>query len=237
MSWYSSTLNQRFRARMVLGGVGVVLEQADGLDEEVVEVDPALAGLGALVVLEGADEQVDRDRRLATRRDAGDLALVVARPDPARLRPLDLVGQVLRRREPEVPGELPRRAGRGSGSWSRAAGAAARPSWRDGQKSRSWLSAWAWNVRAVTPGSPSDRSRSTISPAALSVNVTTSTWSGGTTSVAIAYAVRRLITRVLPVPAPARIATGPLVASTASRCSGSRSSSRRSGSSRGISRG
>ena len=26
-----------------LGGVGVVLEQADGLDEEVVEVDPALA--------------------------------------------------------------------------------------------------------------------------------------------------------------------------------------------------
>ena len=61
----------------------------------------------------------------------------------------------------------------------------------------------------MTPGSPSARSRSTISPAALSVNVTTSTWSGGTTSVAIAYAVRRLITRVLPVPAPARIATGP----------------------------
>ena len=30
------------------------------------------------------------------------------------------------------------------------------------------------------------RSRSTISPAALSVNVTTSAWSGGTTSVAIA---------------------------------------------------
>ena len=82
----------------------------------------------------------------------------------------------------------------------------------DGQKWRSWLSAWAWNVRAVTPGSPSARRRSTISPAALSVNVTTSTWSAGTTSVAIAYAVRRLMTRVLPVPAPARIATGPLVA-------------------------
>ena len=88
---------------------------------------------------------------------------------------------------------------------------------------RSWLRAWAWNVRAVTPWSPRERSRSPISPAALSVNVTTSAWSAGTTPVAIAYAVRRLMTRVLPLPAPARIATGPDVASTASRCSGSRS--------------
>ena len=103
------------------------------------------------------------------------------------------------------------------------------PSWRSGQKKRSWLRAWAWNVRAVTPRSPRPRSRATISPAALSVNVTTSAWSAATTPVAIAYAVRRLITRVLPVPAPARIATGPLVARTASRCSGSRSASRSSG--------
>ena len=50
-------------------------------------------------------------------------------------------------------------------------------------------------MRAVTPGSPSERRRATISVAALSVNVTTSTWSTGTTSVAIAYAVRRLMTR------------------------------------------
>ena len=59
-------------------------------------------------------------------------------------------------------------------------------SWRDAQKWRSWRSAWAWKVRAVTPGRPRDRSRSTISAAAFSVNVTTSTWSAGTTSVAIA---------------------------------------------------
>ena len=60
------------------------------------------------------------------------------------------------------------------------------PSWRNGQKKRSWLKAWAWNVRAVTPRNPRSRSRATISPAALSVNVTMSAWSAATTSVAIA---------------------------------------------------
>ena len=60
------------------------------------------------------------------------------------------------------------------------------PSCRLGQKWRSIESACAWKVRAVTPGRPRPRSRATISPAALSVNVTTSTWSGGTASVAIA---------------------------------------------------
>ena len=34
------------------------------------------------------------------------------------------------------------------------------------------------------------------------MNVTTRTWSAGTTSVAIAYAARRLMTRVLPGPGP-----------------------------------
>ena len=119
------------------------------------------------------------------------------------------------------------------GSFESSSSGTGAPSWRDGQKWRSWLSAWAWNVRAVTPGRPRARSRSTISPAAFSVKVTTSTWSGGTASVAIAYAVRRLMTRVLPEPAPARMATGPRVAVTASRCSGSRSERRASGSRRG----
>ena len=61
----------------------------------------------------------------------------------------------------------------------------------------------------MTPGRPSPRSRSTISPAALSVKVTTSTWSASTAPVPIAYAVRRLITRVLPVPAAAWIGDRP----------------------------
>ena len=86
------------------------------------------------------------------------------------------------------------------GSLESSSSGSGSPSWRDGQKWRSIESACAWNVRAVTPGRPSARSRATISPAAFSVNVTTSTWSGGTTSVPIAYAVRRLITRVLPGP-------------------------------------
>src|SRR5947209_8296318 len=39
------------------------------------------------------------------------------------------------------------------------------------------------------------------------------------------YAMRRVIARVLPVPAPARTHTGPTGASTTSRCSGSSPSS------------
>src|SRR5258706_19472 len=45
--------------------LAIVLEQADGLAEHVVEVDPARPGLGPLVVTEDADEEVNRDRRLA----------------------------------------------------------------------------------------------------------------------------------------------------------------------------
>ena len=44
-----------------------------------------------------------------------------------------------------------------------------------GQKNRSCRNAAEWNVRACTPGAPSERSRSRISPAALVVNVTAST--------------------------------------------------------------
>ena len=110
---------------------------------------------------------------------------------------------------------------------SRIAGSGV-PSWRPGQKWRSWASAAAWNVRAITPRWPSVASRATISPAALSVNVTSRIWSDGTAPVSMAYAARRLMTRVLPEPAPATIASRPAVAVTASRCDGLRSSSRRS---------
>src|SRR5215212_4244137 len=89
-----------------VGGLVVVLEELYGLDEQVIEVDPARARLRSLVALERPDEQVERDRWLATRRQPTDLRLVPARRDPARLRPLDLVGEILRRGEPIVPGQL-----------------------------------------------------------------------------------------------------------------------------------
>ena len=48
--------------------------------------------------------------------------------------------------------------------------------------------------------------------------------------VAAAYATRWLMTRVLPVPAPARMTTGPVVAVAASRCSSFRPARMASGS-------
>ena len=107
MSWYSSTLNQRFRARTVAARLGVALEEVDGADEQVVEVDPPGARLRALVAGERAHEQVDRDGRLA-RRDgeiAGGRGLVRRGREPAALGPFDLVGDVLGRRESIVPGQ------------------------------------------------------------------------------------------------------------------------------------
>ena len=80
---------------------------------------------------------------------------------------------------------------------------------------------------------PERREPAAISPAALSVNVTTSTSRGRTTPVASAYATRREMTRVLPLPAPARMHSGPEVIVTASRWAGSRSVRRSSGSGTG----
>ena len=63
--------------------------------------------------------------------------------------------------------------------------------------------------------------RSCISRAALLVKVTARMWSGGNPA-SIMWAMRKVITRVLPVPAPARIKTGPRMVSTAWRCCGLR---------------
>src|SRR6185503_8534228 len=60
--------------------------------------------------------------------------------------------------------------------------------------------------------------RAFISPAALLVKVTARICSEGTPRSSTRWAMRCVITRVLPLPAPARISTGPSVASTASRC-------------------
>src|SRR6267143_2506879 len=64
-----------------------------------------------------------------------------------------------------------------------------------------------------------------ISSAALLVKVTARMDSAGT-PLAIRLAIRNVMARVLPVPAPARISRGPSVVSTASRCSGFNSSRR-----------
>ena len=87
----------------------------------------------------------------------------------------------------------------------------------------------AWKVDIVTffasafSTMPARRSR--ISFAALFVKVTASTCAGST-PCASRYATRMVITRVFPVPAPARISSGPSVVRTAISCSGLRSKRR-----------
>src|SRR5437867_2867286 len=62
--------------------------------------------------------------------------------------------------------------------------------------------------------------RSFISRAALLVKVTARMFSARIPLSRIMCAMRQVITRVLPVPAPARMSTGPSVVLTARRCSG-----------------
>src|SRR5664280_1277157 len=87
-----------------------------------------------------------------------------------------------------------------------------------------------WKVQMVGRGSEalasgvlglgmSLRTRSCISRAALLVKVTARMFPGAT-PLAIRCAMRNVMTRVLPVPAPARINTGPFNVSTAWRCWG-----------------
>ncbi len=78
-----------------------------------------------------------------------------------------------------------------------------------GQKYCNCRSAAEWNVRVCTPPAPSCRSRPRISPAARWVNVTASTVAGWKTPARTPYAMRWVIARVLPVPAPASTQTGP----------------------------
>src|SRR5579863_6322023 len=84
-----------------------------------------------------------------------------------------------------------------------------------------------WNVEICGGlsrfiSSSSEATRERISPAALLVNVTARTADAGTCFALIRCEMRCVMTRVLPLPAPARIRTGPSVVSTASRCWGLR---------------
>ncbi len=70
-------------------------------------------------------------------------------------------------------------------------------------------------MRASTPSTPRPASRVLSSPAAFSVNVTARIWDAGNVSVATWYAIRCVMVVVFPVPAPARMATGPRFARAA----------------------
>ena len=61
---------------------------------------------------------------------------------------------------------------------------------------------------------PNPRNLARISPAAFAVKVSANTLVGSVTPELIAYAIRWVITLVLPVPAPAITQTGPLIALT-----------------------
>ena len=92
-------------------------------------------------------------------------------------------------------------------------------------KWRSSASAAEWKVEARTPSTPSAPSRARSSPAALPVKVTATICCGGKAPLATCQAIRRVIVVVLPVPAPARISSGPPRCVTAVRCSALSSSS------------
>src|ERR1700679_384690 len=87
----------------------------------------------------------------------------------------------------------------------------------------------AWKVptqkaRAIS-GPHSLARRARISPAALFVNVTARMRQGATRSHATRFAMRYVMTRVLPLPAPANTRRGPFVWATADACGSLRSSS------------
>ena len=88
-----------------------------------------------------------------------------------------------------------------------------RPPKTEGQKKRSCFRAAEWTVRAATVGTPRERRRARISPAALAVKVRARIFCGSMVPIADAYAMRWVIARVFPVPAPAITQTGPRVAS------------------------
>ena len=94
----------------------------------------------------------------------------------------------------------------------------AAPSRRSTRAHRAWNVPIATSRPASSPIRPVMRARS--SAAALLVNVTARICHGLTPLTPTRYATRWARTRVLPLPAPARMRTGPSVVRTARCCSG-----------------
>src|SRR5579864_3176792 len=104
-----------------------------------------------------------------------------------------------------------------------------RPALGASRRSRRAHSEWNVESHGCAGGTPARSSKSEtrlrISSAALLVKVTARMDSAGTPR-AMRLAMRKVIARVLPVPAPASSSTGPSVVSAATRCCGFNSSSR-----------
>src|ERR1700730_17717068 len=104
-----------------------------------------------------------------------------------------------------------------------------RPAFAASRRSRRAHSEWNVDSQGCAGGTPARKSKSEtrfrISSAALFVKVTARIASAGE-PLAMRLAIRNVMARVLPVPAPARISTGPSVVSAACRCSGFSSSRR-----------
>src|SRR3954451_2313416 len=226
VSWYSSTENQRYRSRT-----------SAAIEASVSSNSTVRASMSSKSIAPARSFAASYRPYSPAMRSAGSGA---ARPwadaavayDPAGIRRAfahsisDARSRTPRYRYP--PGSV-RASGVSSPTFESRMRGNSDPATR-GQKCRSCRRAAAWKVIAETPRCPTAASRARISVAALSVKVTTSTSTGRTASVASAYATRRLITRVLPDPAPARMASGPRTVVTASRWASSRSASRASGS-------
>ena len=188
----------------------VVLERTDREPEQVLEVDRARLGLPLLVLPEDTQRETPQQRWLVT----AEPCKIGRRREPPVLRPLDLRREVaggpeakrLGQAVADPPEEQRLRREDPPGSPS---------------KRRSSASAAEWNVEARTPSTPSAASRARNSPAALSVKVTATIDDGSMQwcRLVTCQAMRRVIVVVLPVPAPARMQTGPRVASAAARCS------------------
>ncbi len=190
--------------------VRVRFEHLDRPLEQVLEVEGAGLGLSLLVLAKDAMREVGRQRRLVVA-ECSDVRL---RCQPAVLRPLDLGREIARRAELVRRGkpvaDLPQQQRLRRENPPRIAGKAT----EQGPAPRSGRSTRARPRRRAPPVV----ARS--SPAALSVNVTATSSGAANAPLATCQAIRRVIVVVLPVPAPARMQTGPRVASTAARCSG-----------------
>ena len=100
-------------------------------------------------------------------------------------------------------------------SWSSSGGRTP----RSAQRVRNWENAALWKVPALTDSlSPIPARRFRSSSAALRVNVRASVRLGSMAPISDWWAIRRVSTLVLPVPAPARMHSGVSGASTAACC-------------------
>ena len=204
-------MNARQRSRTARERLLVVLEQADRAPEQVLEVDRAGLRLALLVLAEDAVREVGRDRRLVVaERRRGTSAASAAR---------FFAHSISVARSPA--GRNLYGAGRPLPIRRRSSAFVERMRPGIASKRRSSASAAEWNVEARTPSTPSaaSRPRAQLAGGLVRERHRDDLVGGANAPLATCQAIRRVIVVVLPVPAPARMQTGPRVASAAARCS------------------